>query len=84
MSPSDLLARTRASPFKPFRLILIDGQTYDIQRPDMLLVGHRSAMVGGDGKNPIFYPITQQVALRHICRVELLEEPPTLPSGTSA
>jgi hypothetical protein len=64
-------------------LVLIDGQTYDIQRPDMLLVGHRSAMVGGEGKNPTFYTITQQVALRHICRVELLEESPVLPSGTT-
>ncbi len=38
MFPSDILAYTRAVPFKPFRIILNSGKTYDVRHPEMVNV----------------------------------------------
>jgi hypothetical protein len=38
MLPTDILAYTRAVPFRSFRLILNSGKTYDVRHPEMLNV----------------------------------------------
>jgi hypothetical protein len=38
MVPTDILAYTRAVPFRPFRLILNSGKNYDVRHPEMLNV----------------------------------------------
>lgn len=36
MLPTDILAYTRAVPFRPFRLVLNSGKTYDVRHPEMV------------------------------------------------
>lgn len=38
MQPSDLLAYTRAVPFRPFRFVLNSGKSYDVRHPEMVRV----------------------------------------------
>jgi hypothetical protein len=38
MHAGDILAYTRATPFRPFRLILNSGKTYDVRHPEMVNV----------------------------------------------
>ncbi len=37
MRIEDIRALMRAAPFRPFRVYLTNGETYDIHHPDMLL-----------------------------------------------
>ena len=38
MFPADILAYTRAAPFRPFRIILNSGKSYDVRHPEMVRV----------------------------------------------
>ena len=39
MRPDDVLEWSRAVPFRPFRICLNSGRTYDIRHPEMIRVG---------------------------------------------
>lgn len=49
MSPQELRDTLQKRPFEPFRLAMTDGIGHDIQHPDLLMVGQRSAIVGLTG-----------------------------------
>ena len=38
MLPTDILAYTRAVPFRPFQLVLNSGKYYDVRHPEMVRV----------------------------------------------
>jgi hypothetical protein len=38
MLPTDILAYTRAVPFRPFRIVLNSGKSYDVRHPEMVRV----------------------------------------------
>ena len=38
MLSSDILAYTRAVPFRPFRIVLNSGKSYDVRHPEMVNV----------------------------------------------
>lgn len=73
MAPEELHDTLKHQPFEPFRIVLTDGQAYDIRHPDLLLVGKRSAVVGlaGDSNTP-YYERTVKVDLLHVSRIEPL------------
>ena len=73
MAPADLLARLRARPFEPFRIVTSDGVTYDVRHPDLVLVTLGSAVVGfPDPSAPGVASRYDIVSLRHIVRLEQL------------
>ncbi len=73
MAPEELREALQ-QPFEPFRLVMTDGQGYDIRHPDLLLVGRRSAVVGLTGDpGKTFYERTVKVDLLHIIRLEPLQ-----------
>jgi len=76
MAPEELRDTLKQQPFEPFRIVLTDGQGYEVRHPDLLLVGKRSATVGlaGDGSQP-YYERTVKVDLLHISRIEPLAKP---------
>jgi hypothetical protein len=45
MRPDELLAWLRAQPFRPFRITLNSGRSYDIRHPEMLKVGRGTAYI---------------------------------------
>jgi hypothetical protein len=45
MSADDVLSWLRAAPFRPFRLHLASGKTYEIRHPEMLRVGRTALNV---------------------------------------
>lgn len=77
MAPEELRDTLKQQPFEPFRIVLTDGQGYEIYHPDLLLVGKRSAVVGltGAGGTP-FYDRTVKVDLLHVSRIESLSAAP--------
>lgn len=39
MRPESLLAYVRATPFRPFRIVMNSGKTFEIRHPEMISVG---------------------------------------------
>jgi len=77
MVPEELRAVLRTQPFRPFRLVMTDGQSYDIRHPELMMVGRRSAIVGLTGDpGQTFYELPVQVDLLHVIRLEPLETAP--------
>ncbi len=76
MRPDDLLTWLRAAPFRPFRIHLNSGKSYEIRHPEMLKVGRSSINVfwyAGDPQDP--YERMEMVSLLLIERIEPLEIP---------
>ncbi len=73
MAPEELREALQ-QPFEPFRLVMTDGESYEIRHPDLLWVGRRSAMVGLTGEpGRTFYERSVRVDLLHIIRLEPLQ-----------
>jgi len=82
MRRDDLIEKLQESPFRPFRLCVSDGGTFDIRHPEMLMVTKHSAIVGmletgENGDSGQRYPIIERytdIDLLHVTRVEELSE----------
>jgi hypothetical protein len=81
MRPEDLNKWLRASPFRPFRLYLTNGHTYDVRHPELVMVGRSAIIVGTpslEHADPVYDDYTT-VALLHINDIKPLPAP--APSG---
>ncbi len=77
--PEDIQARLRRQPFQPLRIIASEGLRYDIQHPDLVMVGQRDIMIGfATPDRPTVYDQVIRVALVHIVGLE------DLPSSSTA
>ena len=45
MSPEVIQKRVLRHPFRPFRVFLSDGATYEVQQPEMILVMQREVII---------------------------------------
>jgi hypothetical protein len=45
MTPQEILNYVHAKPFRPFRIRMNSGRTFDIQHPDMVAVGRRDVLI---------------------------------------
>ncbi len=84
MRRNELVEALRAGHFRPFRLYLSDGGTFDVRHPEMLMVGQHAAVIGiverGDnGDSGQEYPKLERfttVDLMHVTRIEELQGRP--------
>ncbi len=74
----------RQQPFQPFRVHLTDGRTYDVQLPDMHILGEKYIAIGFPEPNVPDPAVdhSEIVFLSMISHVELL--PTTAESAASA
>ena len=79
MSPADIIAFTRRTPFLPFRIHTTDGRTYDIRHPDQVipLRSRIEVGVGGDGS---IVDRVEHLSFFHVVRLEELESPEPRPA----
>ena len=74
MRPDDLLLWVREIPFRPFRICLNSGRTYEIRHPEMLKVGRSSANIYSYvGQPEDRYERMEMVGLVLIERIEPIE-----------
>ena len=45
MTPQEVLSPVRAQPFRPFRIRMNSGRTFDIHHPEMVRVGRRDLFI---------------------------------------
>ena len=75
MSPDFIRKLLQAKPFEPFRIHLIDGQSYEVRHPEMALVGYRSITLGIPRRNNDFiYQSVVHISLINIGRIEMTSE----------
>jgi hypothetical protein len=85
MAPDELRDAVKRQPFQPFRLVMTDGEGYDIRHPDLLWVGLRTAYVGLTGQpGQTFFERSVYVDLSHVIRLEPLQAAATPPQNGSA
>jgi hypothetical protein len=74
MRPEEFRAFLREQPFRPIRVTLTDGRTYDIRHPELALVARGIIVVGIPGKDESEFPDhTVTLSLLHVMQVEHLE-----------
>lgn len=79
MGPDEVRAWLGQRPFRPFRLHLTNGVTFDIRHPDQAVVGRRTVVLsrpvaasqsGADVERDV------EIALLHITHLEPIPSPP--------
>jgi hypothetical protein len=72
MRAHDLLRWLRRRPFRPFRLLLTTGRTYDVLSPERMLVGNATITLELSEAQPLSLETRHEVeiALPHIVLVE--------------
>jgi hypothetical protein len=65
-----LKERMDAHPFKPFRICVSDGKTYDITNHDMMFVKRNSVLIGTDLDANSIGERFVECAIIHITRLE--------------
>ena len=74
----DIQGRLREKPFRPFRIVVSEGQKYDIRHPDLVFVGVHDLMIGFPApEHPTVYNRVTRGALIHVVSLEDL--PITVP-----
>ncbi|HMC88447.1 MAG TPA: hypothetical protein VKI17_02820 [Gemmataceae bacterium] len=72
----DVQARLREKPFRPFRIVVSEGQRFDIRHPDLVLVGMNDLIIGFPAPgHPTIYSGVTRVALLHVVSLEDLPAP---------
>ena len=74
MRPEDILYWLKAVPFKPFRICLNSGRTYEIRHPEMLRLSRTTMNIftfAGEPEDP--YEKAEMVGLILVERIEPIE-----------
>ena len=63
--------RLREKPFRPFRIVVSEGQRFEIRHPDLVFVGLHDLMIGFPSPEaPTVYDRVTRVALAHVVSLE--------------
>ena len=77
MRHPELVQALRSRPFRPFRIHVSDGASYDIRHPDVVLVTPTYAIVGApmEDEQPPLVERHDIVDLSHMTRLQPIESP---------
>jgi hypothetical protein len=83
MKAEEIRKELRNQPFRPLRIYLSDGKTYDVKHPEMAFLTRSSIHVGIESKlGSGVADDYDLVSLLHVVRIELLNNQPTSSSGS--
>ncbi len=81
-SADDIQSRIKERPFKPVRIVTSAGQSFDVDHPDLVMVGRRDLIVGtASVEDPGQYERVTRVAIMHVTALEDLPTPARPPGG---
>ena len=73
---NDIQARVRERPFAPFRIVTSSCEAFDIQHPDLIMVGRRYLIIGtASAENPVQFETPSRVAVLHVTALQDLPSP---------
>lgn len=71
IQPADVLEYLKRRPFEPFRILMSDGTTYDVQHPDLCILSRNTLYIGiPNPKLPGAAMGVHHCALVHVVRFE--------------
>ncbi len=74
ITPTDVLSYVKAKPFRPFRIHMASGETFDVRHPEMARVGRNSLMLFTFvGDTPELYDRWETISLMLMERISQLE-----------
>jgi hypothetical protein len=75
MFAKDVQEFTRRQPFRPFRLTLTDGRSYEIRHPELVNVGRTTVFIGfpAQGDDETIYDRFKILDLLHIMEAEPID-----------
>ncbi len=73
MRPETLQAYLRAAPFRPFRLVLNSGRSYEVRHPEMVRVGRDSFVFYHADHPEAPYDRFETIGLLLVERIEHIE-----------
>jgi hypothetical protein len=81
MAPVDIEFHLLRKPFVPFRIVTFDGIAYDIRRPEMVMLGEASVIIGiPPAAGGRYFASTASVSLFKVVQIESIEPPTVEPS----
>lgn len=70
-SHETIKTRLNEKPFRPMRIIVSEGLSYDIHHPDLVWVGFNDLQIGfAHPDHPTVYDRTMRIALSHVVGIE--------------
>ena len=76
MRPQDVLSYLQAEPFRPFRIQMVSGRTFEVRHPEMVRVGRSAVLVFSFvSDDPAIFDRWDAVSLVLIERLEHLDAP---------
>ncbi len=70
-TPEIIDARVRKQPFMPLHIVTSSGESYEVQHPDLIMIGRRDLIIGlASKKNPKHYEEVARVAIMHVTALE--------------
>ncbi len=76
MTSKEILAYVRAEPFRPFRIHMASGRTFDIRHPEMVRVGRNDLVIFSlVSDQPGVYDLWDTVSLMLIEFISHLDAP---------
>ncbi len=76
MNVQDLQSALRNRPFKPFRLYVSGGETFDVRHSELCMAGLTSVIIGfpsDKDEDSLVYSRYTVIDLAHVIRLEPLE-----------
>ena len=79
INSADIQEKLKERPFVPFRVIMSSGQFYDINHPDLVLIGKRHLFAGTASEdNPTMFDRSSLLSILHVAALE------ALPTGSTS
>lgn len=70
MSHTDILSQLEAVPFRPFRIHVSDGKSFEITHPDQVIVTPYKLIVGVGETRGHYAQHIEHCSLAHVTRLE--------------
>lgn len=74
MRPNDILTHLRKEPFRPVRIFISDGTSYDVGHPEMMMVGRTEVVIGLPSNGDDVFDRFAYCDPVHITRIEPIDE----------
>jgi hypothetical protein len=72
MRAEEIRSHVRAQPFRPFRVFVSDGSSYDVHHPELIFVTHREVVIAQELGESDIPERSAYVDPVHITRIEPL------------
>ena len=72
------------APFKPFRLFLSNGRSYEVRHPELVMIGRSSLLIGTPARDVTVtaFDSYSTVSMLHLTDIEMMN--PQTPATSSA